>query len=401
MIGQMASYDRLSTQSLWSLMGLTIRNAEKLGLHRDGVVLGLSPLETEERRRVWWQLQHVDLCLAIWGGMTPMTLMADWDTKIPSNIEDNDTSPDLTEMPMERKGLTSISYCRFTWWVLDQQRRIFQAKQGRFALSWQLNESLSPELKEDVISQLEDSVNQEFLRYCDPLNPLDTLLQLVARALIHGMRLRVLHASTYGGDRRPVSEQHRVTLLQTAMQCMKYNIAVHSLQSLKQLEWYTKGFFSWHACKSSTMYHNAKLTLSVMFVPVEASREIDITKAQETWDLLASVYACNMSLLDLEEDRRKLHAAELVVAAWKTWQNKFAVERQLAPPQFVVDLQRELASHRARVNQEILSEAALQRSTQKSVVPITPESYMTEEDMNNTFDLDFQDIDWSFWNSME
>lgn len=246
----MASYDRLSTQSLWSLMGLTVRNAEKLGLHRDGTVLGLSPVEIEERRRVWWQLQHVDLCLGIWGCMTPITLMADWDSKVPSNIEDEDISPSSTEMPKERKGLTSMSYCRFTWWVLDKQRRIFQAKQGRFALSWQLNDSLSPELKEDVITQLEDGLNQEFLQYCDPLKPLDTLLQLVARALIVGMRMRVLHASAYGGDTQQASEQDRSTLTATAMQCLKYGIAVHSQQLLKKLEWYTKGFFSWHACKS-------------------------------------------------------------------------------------------------------------------------------------------------------
>lgn len=231
-------------------MGLTVRNAEKLGLHRDGVVLGLPAVETEERRRVWWQLQHVDLCLGIWAGMTPITMMADWDTKVPSNIEDDDIKPGQNEMPKERKGLTSMSYCRFTWWVLDQQRKIFQAKQGRFALSWQLNASLSQELKDDVISQLEHSVNQEFLQYCDPLKPLDTLLQLVARALIVGMRLRTLHASAYGGNKQQVSEQHRRALLETAMQCLKYSIAVHSNQSLKQLEWYTKGFFSWHACES-------------------------------------------------------------------------------------------------------------------------------------------------------
>lgn len=381
-------------------MGLTIRNAEKLGLHRDGLVLGLSPLETEERRRVWWQLQHVDLCLGVWGCMTPITLMADWDSKVPSNIEDEDIYTPSTEMPKERKGLTSISYCRFTWWILDKQRRIFQAKQGRFALSWQLNDSLSPELKEDVITQLEDGLNQEFLQYCDPLKPLDTLLQLVARALIVGMRMRVLHASVFGADLQEASEQDRLSLTAMAMQCLKYGIACHSQPSLKQLEWYTKGFFSWHACKSLLVHQIAKLTSSVMFVLVEAARENDVSKAQEMWDLLASVYTCNVSLHDLEEDRRRLHAAELVVAAWKAWQNKFGIG-QYTPPQFVVDLESGLASHRTRVGQEITSGSVVQRGPRTSFAPITPESFLTAEDMSGTFDLDFQDIDWSFWNSMD
>ena len=75
--------DRLSTQSLWSLMGLVIRNADKLGIHRDGTFLGLSPFETEDRRRLWWQLQHLGLALAVRCGLTPLTLMAKWDAKLP------------------------------------------------------------------------------------------------------------------------------------------------------------------------------------------------------------------------------------------------------------------------------------------------------------------------------
>ena len=118
----MAGIDRLSTQSLWSLMGLIIRNAEKLGIHRDGTLLGLPPVEIEERRRLWWHLQHLDLALSVRSGMTPLTLMADWDAKIPLNIEDEDINPSMTELPKERKGMTSMSYCLFTYWVIEQQR---------------------------------------------------------------------------------------------------------------------------------------------------------------------------------------------------------------------------------------------------------------------------------------
>lgn len=138
-----------------------------------------------------------------------------------------------------------------------------------------------------------------------------------------------------------------------------------------------------------------------MFVLVEASRENDISRAQEMWDLLASVYACNASLYDLEEDRRKLHAAELVIAAWKTWQHKFGVNQTLTPPHFVADLEDILASHRTRANKEMKTNPALQQADQQGIMSLTPESFLAEEDLNGTFDLDFQDIDWSFWNSMD
>lgn len=248
----MASYDRLvSTQSLWSLMGLTLRNAEKLGLHRDGVTLGLAPHTTEERRRIWWQLQHIDLCLGISSGLTPMTLMADWDAKIPLNIEDDDMSPSTTVLPQERKGLTSMSYCRYTYWAVEKQRQIFRAKQGRFALSWQSNSLLTPGVKEDVVTELEEGLNKTFLQYCDPIEPLDSLVQLAARFLIVGMRLRVLHASVfYSRKQQKIGNEQRRALFDASVQCVKYNIAIQSHQQLKKFHWLTRIMFPWHACKS-------------------------------------------------------------------------------------------------------------------------------------------------------
>lgn len=46
--------------SLFVLSGMTIRLAQTMGLHRDGKALGLSPFETELRRRLWWHIVHLD-----------------------------------------------------------------------------------------------------------------------------------------------------------------------------------------------------------------------------------------------------------------------------------------------------------------------------------------------------
>lgn len=245
----MAGIDRLSTQSLWSLMGLVIRNAEKLGLHRDGALLGLSPVKTEERRRLWWQLQHLDLALAVRSGLTPLTLMADWDTKLPLNIEDDDISATMIDFPNERKGLTSMSYCLFTYWAIDQQRVFFHRDRGRFELSWQTNKSLSIPVKDSLISELEDGLNKNFLQYCDPIKPLDTLIQLLGRALICGMRMRILHPIAFGGPSGRIVEEHHDALLTSCMQSLEYNVALRSHPSIKDFYWLTEAFFPWQPCK--------------------------------------------------------------------------------------------------------------------------------------------------------
>jgi hypothetical protein len=241
--------DRLSTQSLWSLMGLVIRNAEKLGIHRDGEMMGLAPAATEERRRLWWYLQHLDLALAIRCGLTPLTLMGNWDARLPLNIEDDDIDATMTAYPQERTGSTRMSYCLYTYWVLDQQRRFFQVDKSRFELSWHTNRSLPFPLKENLINQLEEGLNKKFHQYCDPLRPLDALLQISARALVCGMRQWSLQADVQGeeGGRR---EDHRRDLIfRACMHSLEYNLEFHTRPNIKQFRWLTKSVFPWHACK--------------------------------------------------------------------------------------------------------------------------------------------------------
>ena len=244
----MAGIDRLSTQSLWSLMGMVIRNAEKLGIHRDGALLGLPPVETEERRRLWWQLQHLDLGLAVRSGLTSLTLVADWDAKLPLNIEDDDIDASMTNFPEERKSSTSMSYCLLISYILHHQRVTFCDDKGRWELSFHFKKSVPYSVKKSLINQLEDSLNKNFVQYCDPIKPLDILIQLTARSLICGMRLWSLHPLAYSGQSGQTDEEHREALLSICMQSLEYGVAMHSQPSIKIFQWFTQGMFPWHAC---------------------------------------------------------------------------------------------------------------------------------------------------------
>lgn len=229
-------------------MGMTLRNAERLGLHRDGLLLGLEPVHIEDRRRVWWQLQHLDLALAVRIGLTPMTLSSGWDVEMPTNIEDADIEAKSTSLLRARKGLTSMSYCLFTYWVLNQQRQFFLAKYGHFELSWQINSKFEGSVKDDMMAQLEDGINREFIQYCDPINPFDVFIQLFARLFITSMHLRMIHARVFSGK----GEGDRPELLRASKQTLRYNIAIQRQHSLPQFRWLTKAWFNWQACKLST-----------------------------------------------------------------------------------------------------------------------------------------------------
>lgn len=132
---------------------------------------------------------------------------------------------------------------------------------------------------------------------------------------------------------------------------------------------------------------------------MEAAHEEDPDNAQKMWDLLSNTYANNSNLWELWEDRRKYQAAELVVIAWRTWQKRFGIALHLSNPSFVEDLERELVKQRQKTNEETFYDP-LQPHTE--VTPLTPDTVgAVEGDVDAVFDVDFQDIDWSFWSSID
>ncbi|KAF3770928.1 hypothetical protein M406DRAFT_272252 [Cryphonectria parasitica EP155] len=99
---------RYNRHASWILNGVVIRVAQKMGLHRDGELLGLKPFETEMRRRLWWQIIMVDAKYAMMSGLSHTLLPRGWDTKEPKNISDDDLLPSATEPIEDKEGPTDM-----------------------------------------------------------------------------------------------------------------------------------------------------------------------------------------------------------------------------------------------------------------------------------------------------
>lgn len=231
-------------------MGLTIRQAEKLGLHRDGTVLNLSPYETEKRRRIWWLLQHQDMALGIMTGSASLTLMADWDVKLPLNIEDSDINPQMMVAPPERQDITGMSHCLWLYYLIEQQRSFRRVDGSRVAFSWIADQSLSREQREAYITQIENGVNQKFIQYCDPVRPIDNIILAGSRAFTWTMRRILLHSFVLRGNHSTITTENLENdLFAMCMRCLEYDLILYTQRRLDKFQWRIKGFFSWNACK--------------------------------------------------------------------------------------------------------------------------------------------------------
>jgi hypothetical protein len=140
-----------------------------------------------------------------------------------------------------------------------------------------------------------------------------------------------------------------------------------------------------------------------MIVLVEASDTSDAIKAQELWDLLASVYASNADLFGLADDRRRLQAAENVVAAWKAYPGR-SDGQTLREPSFIVEVVQRLAAYRAGLESastEPSHTAREQEEESPSTPGAVPDAASFEGEFDFNFDMELQDIDWRFWSSID
>lgn len=377
--------ERLSLQSLFSLMGLVIRNAEKLGIHRNGALLGLSPAVAQERARLWWQLQHLDLILAIMSGLTPLTLQAEWDAPLPLNIEDEDINFDMKEPPPERKGLTSMSYNMYCYWVLKGQRSYFQNRKGQFQLSWQTNTAIPQTEKMNLFDHLEEGQNTKFLQYCDLIKPVDTLIQIVARSLSSGFRMRGLHPLVYSGNSGTPTGPHRAELLNVSIKCLEYSVALLTQNHIKHFQWWTQNMFSW---------------LGFMCVVIEATQPNEESTIERIWDLLIQLYSLSLTLWQFADDHRRPHAAGMILHAWKVREEKHTGPLPLLKPHFLHQLETDLLTYQSRHPSIANANPSQHRAETAKVESSAEQPYPTEQDFNIPWDLDFQDIDWSFWTSV-
>lgn len=87
----------------WLLISMILHLATRMGYHRDPDNFpGISPFETEMRRRIWFTIIQLDIALSLEMGLPRHATDTHIDTKLPSNLRDCDFEEDTTQMPAPR-----------------------------------------------------------------------------------------------------------------------------------------------------------------------------------------------------------------------------------------------------------------------------------------------------------
>ncbi|KKP02836.1 hypothetical protein THAR02_05066 [Trichoderma harzianum] len=98
---------------VWILAGIATRLAMRMGFHRDPSHYSqLSVFQGEMRRRCWASILQMDALFSCQLGLPAMIQESQYDTKLPSNLLDEDFGPDSVKLPKSRPetDLTPVLY---------------------------------------------------------------------------------------------------------------------------------------------------------------------------------------------------------------------------------------------------------------------------------------------------
>lgn len=260
------------------MSGIAIRLARKMGLHRDGAKLGLSPFDTEMRRRIWWHLVHVDFRITDVLGTRPSLDLSCGDAKRPLNATDEDLDPNMTELPQERKGITPITLCLIRCEITEALENISSSCPG--AMRWEalMEESDIPVATKDyTINKIEDQLESKYMRYCDPFNTLHTYVSIIIRSSLCKMRLFAHNPRSFAGKAGQIPDKERDIVFSNATKLLGYATMMRGgTPGLGKYMWQIGTSYLWN---------------TMLYVLIEIRRRRNGPEVDHAWQLIGQVFS--------------------------------------------------------------------------------------------------------------
>jgi hypothetical protein len=282
----MSIRDDYEPRAVWSLTGVAMRVAEGMGMRLDGALLGLSPFETEIRRRIWWQLNMHDFRAAELCGQAKFRnfTLDETTPKKPANVNDIELCP-----AMPRPAVESIRPTEMIWCMFRSELAAFAAglmaripKLGKAAFTSEEYTAMDDlRAKDAFIKELEDVIETKYLRFCDPSQPLQFMVLLGARLSTNLVRFIAHHPRRWASlGQVPVLEQQFVWAI--VIQLLEQYNMMQSSSQLRPFAWNVPYFIQWHG-----VIHVLDTLRADPFHP-------DSVKA---WKLIENLYENNSDLM--------------------------------------------------------------------------------------------------------
>ncbi|KAI9163992.1 FAD-dependent monooxygenase fsr3 [Paramyrothecium foliicola] len=166
------------TRTAWNLAALAVRMGQGLQLHQPDKGLGLSPFESENRRRLWLSIWLLDISLAVDYGNEPLICGGINHGNLPSNVNDSSFDETSTGLANEREPATVMMHTLIRHELgTCFKKLVHERKRIRLSFSPQID----LQTMEDILAECRSTVQEKYLRYNSGDGPLQWMIAASTR----------------------------------------------------------------------------------------------------------------------------------------------------------------------------------------------------------------------------
>ncbi len=318
------------------MLGVAIRIAQRMGIHSELALARCGVLEAEMRRRLWWSLVLFDTRISELAGYKSVTLAPTWDYRVPLNVNDSDLRPRMNESPAAQKTPTeaifSVVHGELGEFVRDAMFHLDFTNPAVKPIVKDFQNSLAPGGSE--LLALEEMIENNYLQFCDPENPLHFMTIWTARAYLAKCCL---------------TEQYSKYSSLSVDQTEAYNEAVASA-ALRMLECDTKIMTSPHTKGFLWLVH-INFPFPAYLQLIQGLRRQPISEqADHAWEAMSDNYEARFDFegrffILLEEDNPVFKIfTKVIIQAWEVRESvSRELEEPLIPPRIVSSIRQKIA----------------------------------------------------------
>ncbi|CRG86132.1 Outward-rectifier potassium channel TOK1 [Talaromyces islandicus] len=234
-------------QSLSSMLGVAMRIAQRMGIHSEHALARCTPLEGEMRRRLWWSLVLFDSRVNELADFKTTVLTPTWDCKIPLNVSDSELLPNMKELPRVQRSSTDALFA-----VVRSELGDF-LRHTTFYLGF-TNPALRPLAKyansdaipaDSDLDNLEQRIEDEYLRFCDPENPLHFMTIWMTRGWL--AKYRVIEYHSRYSSTTPQAESQKHAAVSYALKMLECDAKIATSPLTKGFTWLMQLYFPFPA----------------------------------------------------------------------------------------------------------------------------------------------------------
>lgn len=194
---------------------------------------------------------------------------AAFDTRMPLNINDTDLTAEMTQPPVEREGVTEMTFCLMRCHAMRVVWKLgYMAPRKKFG-SAAADTHLDSANQNSLVNDLENLLQDRYLKHCDTRIPFPRLTVSVARIIT--LRLWMTILSPRGHTDKTIRER----LFNITVQILQLSNDMLTSEDMRQWAWHSKTHLQCY---------------SIAFLLAELCRRPPSPECDHAWECVTAVY---------------------------------------------------------------------------------------------------------------